>query len=171
MRDVTSRKIGLTLLLAVGAALVAPANPARSGAAVKSVDGAGVKKALAALKGKVVVVNLWATWCGPCVAEFPDMVKLHNTYKARGLEVLAVSVDEPEDRAKVVGFMQKQKAGFPAYIRAKGGVEKFVGALDGNWSGAVPVTYFYDRAGKRVGKPHTGLMTYKEFEAAVTPLL
>jgi thiol-disulfide isomerase/thioredoxin len=156
---------------ALAAAVFTPAGPADSAATVKSVDVAGLKKAVAAHKGKVLLVNLWATWCGPCVAEFPDMVRLHKAYKSKGLEVLAVTVDEPEDRAKVVAFMQKQGAGFPALIRARGGVEAFVGAVDKAWEGAVPTTYIYNRAGKRIGKPHVGMLSYREFEAAIKPLL
>src|SRR5262245_19221769 len=71
----------------------APATePAQAGApaaaVVKAVDGKALKKAVAAHKGEVVVLNLWATWCGPCVEEFPDLVKLYDQYKGKGLVVI-----------------------------------------------------------------------------------
>lgn len=139
---------------------------------IKAVDPAGLKAAVAAQKGKVVLVNLWATWCGPCVEEFPDIVKLYNTYKKDGLAVIAVSVDEPEDAPKVIEFIAGQKAGFPVLTR-KGTtpVEKFVDQLDPTWRGAVPVTYIYNKQGKLTGKPVYGGQAYEAFEAAVKPLL
>lgn len=159
-------------LLAVGAALtMLPALPAHTAATVQAVDGAGLKKALAARKGKVTVVNLWATWCGPCVDEFPDLVKLHNNYKGRGLQFLSVSVDEPEDKGKVVSFINQQKASFPVYIRRSGSAESYVKAIDKNPSGAVPVTYIFNKQGKLVGQPLVGSRPYAQFEAAIKPLL
>lgn len=159
-------------LLAVGGALaVLQASPAHTASQIQAVDGAGLKKAVAAQKGKVTVVNLWATWCGPCVDEFPDLVKLHNAYKERGLEFLSVSVDEPEDRGKVVAFINQQKASFPVYMRRGGSVESYINPLDKKWPGAVPVTYIFNKQGKLAGKPIVGSRTYAQFEAAIKPLL
>jgi len=138
---------------------------------VSATDGKSLKKAIEALKGKVVVVNLWATWCAPCVEEFPDLVKLHKTYKEKGLTVVAVSLDDPEDKGKVVSFIEAQKAGFPVYVRGKGSVDDFVNPLDRGWAGVVPTTYVFDKTGKRVGKTITGKRSYEHFQSAVEPLL
>jgi thiol-disulfide isomerase/thioredoxin len=119
----------------------------------------------------VVLVNFWATWCQPCVEEFPDLVKLDRAYRGRGLVVLAVSVDEPETQAKVRPFLTSQKATFPAYVRRPGDSEAFINAVDKNWSGAVPVTYLFDASGKPAGKPMVGKQSYAAFAAAVEPLL
>lgn len=152
---------GLSLAQAAGAA--APA--------VEALDGAALKKAIASHRGKVVVVNLWATWCGPCVAEFPDLVKLHNTYQKQGLVLIAASVDEPEDKQAVVDFAKKHKTAFPIYLRKAGSTEKFIQPLDPKWEGAVPTTYIFGRDGKLVGKPIVGQHSYADFAAAVSPHL
>lgn len=171
--------IGLLGVL-VTATAVLPLSAATKGAAkresaaksnVQMVDVAGLKKALAAQKGKVVLVNLWATWCGPCVEEFPDLVKLDEKYRAKGLTVIGVSLDEPRDGEKVVDFVSKQKATFPVYFRRSADAESFVVPVDKNWTGAVPTTFVFDRSGKRVGKPLIGFRHYDQFEAAVEPLL
>lgn len=138
---------------------------------VRAVDGPELIRALEAYRGKVVAVNLWATWCRPCVEEFPDLVKLYNSHKARGLVVVAVSVDEPESLEKVREFLAKQRATFPAFIRKPGDMEAFINTVDPNWSGAVPATFLFDRKGKRVGAPLLGAHSYTKFAAAVERLL
>jgi thiol-disulfide isomerase/thioredoxin len=138
---------------------------------VQMVDRAGLKKALAAQKGKVVLVNLWATWCAPCVEEFPDLVKLDEKLRSKGLVVIGVSLDEPRDGDKVVEFITKQKAAFPVYLRKGGDSDSFVEPVDKSWTGAVPTTFIFDRSGKRVGKPLIGGRSYAAFAAAVEPLL
>jgi len=169
--------IGIALLaggVGVGS-LLSPAAVRAQEAGVKgsveAVDGKALRKALDAHKGKVVVMNLWATWCGPCVEEFPDLVKLHNTYKEKGLVVLGVSMDEPEDRGKVVTFAGEQKAGFPIFLRKNGDIDPFINPIDKGWKGVIPTTYVFDREGKRVGKPMVGLKKYEDFVKAVEPLL
>lgn len=165
------KKTGIASLLGVGLGLVVAQGAFSAGPPVQVVDGAGLKKAVTGPKGKVTVVNLWATWCAPCVAEFPSLVKLHNTYKSRGLRFVSVSVDEPEDKAKVVEFINRQKASFPVYIRRGGAVEDYITPLDKTWPGAVPVTYIFNKQGRLAGKPIIGERTYAQFVAAVKPHL
>jgi thiol-disulfide isomerase/thioredoxin len=162
----------MTVSAALALPLVATAGSKPAGQpAVQVVDGPGLKKAIASQRGKVVVLNLWATWCQPCVEEFPDLVKLHNSYRSRGLVVMAASVDEPETQSKVRPFLTAQKATFPAFVRKLGDAETFINAIDKNWSGPVPTTYIYDRNGRQVGKPLVGGQTYATFAHAVEPLL
>jgi thiol-disulfide isomerase/thioredoxin len=169
---------GGATLLALRASGAAPAPvpaPAAGVAApaanVHPVDGPTLKKIVAAQKGKVVLLNLWATWCEPCVDEFPAIVKLYNQYRSKGLTVMAVSLDDPDDKAKVIQFLGRQKAAFPAYLRRAGSVEQFFDPVDKKWSGYAPTTYVFGRNGKVVGKPMTGPQRYADFEAAVKPLL
>ena len=79
---------------------------------VKTIDGGSLK--LADFKNKVVVVNLWATWCGPCRMEMPDLVKLNNEYKSRGLVVLGVATtyNERDNLAGVKEFVKAQKVDY-----------------------------------------------------------
>jgi thiol-disulfide isomerase/thioredoxin len=81
---------------------------------LESID--GNKYALSALKGKVVLINFWATWCAPCREELPILVKLYEKYKDRGFEVLAVSTEE--ERALVSGFAKEYRLTFPVFYDA-----------------------------------------------------
>lgn len=158
-------------LLAAALVAVAPGVVTAQGPpAPKVVNGRQLQAELAAAKGKVVLLNLWATWCRPCVEEFPSLVKLHDTYKAKGLTVITLSLDEPADHGKVLPFLKEQKATFPALI-ARGNPESVVGVVDRGWEGAVPTTYVFDRSGKRVGKPVVGKRHYEEFVKLIEPLL
>ncbi len=148
-------------MILLGGALLAQASPR-----VTQVDGAGIQRELARRKGRVVVLNLWATWCAPCRAEFPALVRLHNTYRQRGVEVLAVSVDDIADQAKVEEFLRQQKAGMPAFIKKPGDTERFINAVDPQWTGAIPYTVVYDRTGKPVARL-VGDHTFAQFEATV----
>jgi len=116
---------------------------------VSEVDAAGLKKVIAGLKGKVVFVNFWATWCAPCVAEFPDVVQLYQKLHAQGLEVIAVTFDEQASAA--IPFLDKQKADFINLQKSpKQDDDAFRVGFDQEWQGALPATWLFDQSGKRV---------------------
>ena len=121
-------------------------------------------------KGEVLVVNFWATWCGPCREEFPDFVKLHREKADLGLKMVAISMDEPEDEKAAVAFLEEQGVEFPAYLRGFEDFEKFVNAIDPEWSGALPTTFIFDRSGKRAFR-HVGKTTFEELIEEISPLL
>jgi peroxiredoxin len=81
-------------------------------------DLSGQEQTLAAYKGKIVVLNFWATWCVPCRKEMPAFVEIQNEYAAWGVQVVAASADEPETRANVVKFVREQKLSFPVWTGA-----------------------------------------------------
>jgi len=70
-------------------------------------DAKGQTRRLADFRGKVVVVNMWATWCAPCVIEMPTLAKLAKSYEGKDVEVLTISVDRPDDEAKARAFIAK----------------------------------------------------------------
>src|SRR5262249_11183224 len=83
--------------------------------ALTSVKLAGLKDAVAKHKGKVVVVDFWATFCVPCKAEFPNLVKLHKDLGDKGVACISVTIDDDDDKAAALKFLQKQGAAFENY--------------------------------------------------------
>jgi thiol-disulfide isomerase/thioredoxin len=145
----------------------------RSGATAKltSVDAAGIRRRLAALRGKIVVLNLWATWCGPCVMEFPELVRFEKAYRGRGVSVIGLSMDEPDKALTLVpAFLRKQNAAFPVYIMKRVDPPTVIAVFDKFWEGAIPMTYVFDRKGQLQTRLN-GARTLYEFERAVKPLL
>ena len=138
---------------------------------VTPADAPIIKKAIAAQKGHVVVVNFWATWCGPCVAEFPDLVKFGKQYKSKGVVIMSVSADHKQDiPTKVRPFLAGHSAYFPAFLEQASDPEQFIDAFDPTWQGELPRTLIYNKQGKLV-KSLSGQQTGAEFAAAVKPLL
>jgi len=110
-------------LLALGSILPAGAIPPVGSEApdftLKSLDGK-TTYTLSELRGQVVYLDFWASWCGPCRRSFPEVMSLYEEYKEKGFVVLAVSIDRTVEAA--AGFMAKQKAPFPAVFDTKGAV-------------------------------------------------
>lgn len=104
----------------------------------------GTNQKLSDLKGKVVFLNFWATWCPPCRREMPSMETLYQRFKGQGLEMLAV--DCQEDSGGVSAFMRRNRLTFPAVLDKSG-------AVSGNYGiEAIPTTYIIDRSGKIILK-------------------
>jgi thiol-disulfide isomerase/thioredoxin len=138
---------------------------------VAPVDAPLLRKKLSQLRGKVVVLNMWATWCGPCVDEFPDLVKLDRAYRSRGVAVIGLSMDDAQQAPKVVPpFLAKQGATFPVYRLKPGDPMAVVGVFDRYWNGSIPVTYVFDRNG-RLKTRLVGARTLDGFKLAIQPLL
>ena len=102
-------------------------------------------------KDKVLVINFWATWCAPCVAEFPEFVKLDAEYRSKGVKIISISTDEKSDlNGAVIPFLKKQKAEFPSYLSDADDPQELIDVVDKNWSGALPATFVFDKAGKLI---------------------
>ena len=131
----------------------------------------GWPRILASTRGHVTLVNFWATWCAPCVEEFPDLLKLREAYASRGLRVVFVSLDTPGDTATAVrGFLEKHGVGFTTYIKSAGDDEAFINTVDRNWRGAIPATFIYDRRGREI-HALTDAHTFKQLARLIEPLL
>jgi thiol-disulfide isomerase/thioredoxin len=133
-------------------------------------DAKGLAAAIAKEKGKVVVLNFWATWCVPCREEFPDLVRLEKAYRARGVAVLGVSIDLPKDLPKIEKFLAAARPDFPNYVKRAGGDDQdFIESVDPKWGGELPFTVVYGKDGKKA-RTLSGKQTYADFERAVTEL-
>ena len=114
------------------------------------------------LEGKVVLVNFWATWCGPCVEEFPDLGRLHADLSSQGFMVFGISADKRT--ADVVNFLKKQDPGFPIAMGTNK-VSREFGAGAG-----LPVSFLINRQGK-ITKKYYGPRPYETFKADIEKLL
>jgi Thiol-disulfide isomerase and thioredoxins len=95
---------------------------------------------------RLTVVNFWATWCVPCVEEFPAFVKLDQTLDHRGVNVMFISTDFPNEKQKVVNFLVEHDVTGTSYLKT-GNSTEFVNGFSEDWSGAVPATFIYDDEG------------------------
>jgi thiol-disulfide isomerase/thioredoxin len=143
---------------------------AASGADLKPIDETGFAALAAGFKGKVLLVNFWATYCVPCRKEMPDLVAMQSRLGAKGFQLVTVTADEPEQEAQAKAFLDKTKVPAPAYIKRAKDDDKFINSIDKKWSGALPLSLLYDRQGRRV-KVWYGEVPMKELEAAVEKLL
>jgi len=92
---------------------------------------------------------VWATWCGPCVAEFPDLVTIYRMYRDRDFEFVTISTDESDKKPKALQFLQKQQASNTNYIFS-GNKYDLIEGIDPNWQGALPYTILVEPGGKIV---------------------
>ena len=136
-------------------------------------DLSGNKVSLAGYKGKAVLLNFWATWCGPCKIETPWLIELRNQYAAQGFEILGISVDDidRDDPAKLSGekqeiarFVQQMHMPYPVLIDGDS-LSKPYGGLD-----ALPASFFVDRNGTVVAS-QLGLTSKAEIEANIRKAL
>lgn len=159
------------LILAAALALLGPgslqAAPAIGQAApqVQAVTLDGASFDLTALRGRVVVVNLWASWCPPCRVEMPALEAVYRRYHGRGLEMIGLSSDRPGDLAEVRRIMAK--VSYPAALLARARTNGF------GEPRALPATYVIDRAGAvravlGAGGPP---LDERTLSAAIDPLL
>jgi thiol-disulfide isomerase/thioredoxin len=133
------------------------------------VNEAAYLKVIAAHKGKVLLVDFWATWCEPCRAEMPQLVKLEQKLRARGFDLVTVSADEPEQEAAAAKVLKDDGVAGPAYLKKAADDDKFIGAIDAKWGGALPALFLYDRSGKKV-RSFIGETPVKDLEAAIEKL-
>ena len=124
---------------------------------LKDINGKTVK--LSDYKGKVVLLNFWATWCGPCKREIPDLVTLHNTYKKKGAVVLSIALDQ-QGTSIVKPFVEKNKITYPVLIGDTDVVQAY-----GNFTG-IPTTVVIDKKGF-VQNTLTGMQSKETFEGQI----
>lgn len=105
----------------------------------------GMEVNLKEFRGKVVLLNFWATWCSPCRIEIPSMVELYKKYKDRGLEIIGVNLDKL-GKSEVEKFSQEHKINFPVLLNPSGDVASLYGVV------VLPTTVFLDRDGKIKGR-------------------
>jgi cytochrome c biogenesis protein CcmG/thiol:disulfide interchange protein DsbE len=137
--------LGLLLGGCSGWASPPPGDP--QPARLEVIDEAAFAKVLEAHRGKVVLVDFWATWCEPCMELFPHTVQLHKRFANRGLVVISVSLDDPdENRQTAIDFLSRQGAAFEHFISRYGAGTRSVEAF--KLDGPLPQMKLYDGQGR-----------------------
>ena len=126
-------------------------------------DASGAKVALSDYKGKVVLLNFWATWCGPCKVEIPWFMEFNKTYKDRGLAVVGVSLDD-DGWKSVKPYLAQKKIDYTVVV-GNDAVSKSYGDVD-----SLPTTFIIDQDG-RIAFMHTGLVSKDTYEKEIQSLL
>jgi cytochrome c biogenesis protein CcmG/thiol:disulfide interchange protein DsbE len=136
-------------------------------------DLSGKRHSIAEFKGKALLINFWATWCGPCKIETPWLIELRNQYAAQGFEVLGISADDldrgdaqrlSEDKRQIARFVQQEKIDYPVLIDADS-ISQSYGGLD-----SLPTSFYVDRNGVIVAA-QLGLTSKEEIEANIKKTL
>ena len=115
---------------------------------LESIDDSGVAKLVKNDGDRLLVVNLWATWCGPCVAELDDLVTMNRMYRGRKFRMVTISMDEPSKFAEAQRVLTEHHASTTNYLLSSADKDKFADALDKEWPGPVPYTLVIAPGGK-----------------------
>lgn len=118
-----------------------------------------------------LLVNFWATWCIPCRVEFPDLIKVDKDYRAKGLDFIAITLDDVADRETVVPkFLRQMKAQMPVYLLNVPDPDPAINSVDPEWGGVLPATFLYNKKGEVVYK-HFGPIKTTELRSAIEKLV
>lgn len=120
-----------------------------------SIDDLSIADLKKLLKNETVeykLINVWATWCGPCVTEFPHLIEMNRMYRNREFEMITISMDEPSRKDKALYFLNKKHASMTNYIYSGTDKYAFIEAFDKSWDGALPMTLLVAPGGEVVYK-------------------
>ncbi|WP_371868081.1 TlpA family protein disulfide reductase [Pseudoduganella rivuli] len=122
-------------------------------------DAQGVQQALAQWKGKALIVNFWAPWCGPCVEEMPELSALQGEIRSKNVQVIGIGIDSPSN---IAAFAEKTRIDYPVYVAGLSGTE--LSRKFGNTQGGLPYTVLLGADGKVV-KTYLGRLKFGELRA------
>jgi thiol-disulfide isomerase/thioredoxin len=141
---------------------------AREPVTLEAIDEAAIRTQARNGGGKKLrLVNVWATWCGPCVIEFPDLVSIHRIYRGREFEVVTVNADDPAKREAALAFLKEQQASTRNYAFDKGDPYALIEAVDPKWQGALPHTVLVAPGGEVIYRSDGAFDTLKLRKAIV----
>ncbi len=148
----TTKVFGCSIKWAEKEDLVAKADKewAQQPVTLETIDEAGVKDLIKNNSDKLRLINVWATWCGPCVNELPSFVNINRMYRRRDFEFITISADNPEKKDKVLARLKKLMLSNTNYLFNSDDKYKLIEAVDPNWAGALPYTILVEPGGKIV---------------------
>lgn len=144
--------------------------PAIAFCALTPLDEAGFQKVVDSHKGKVVLYQFWATWCAPCRAEMPQLIRLEAKLRSQGFELVTISADQPEQDAAAEKVLKQLAVRAPLYRKQAQNDDNFINSIDRKWSGALPALFLYDKNGRKV-RSFIGETEMAVVEAAIRNLL
>jgi thiol-disulfide isomerase/thioredoxin len=115
---------------------------------IENIDASGIKDLISNKSDKLRLINVWASWCGPCVQEFPDFVTIDRIYRSRQFEFVSICADKLSSKDNVLKFLQKKEASNKNYIFSSDSNTELVESIDPQWSGALPYTLLVEQGGK-----------------------
>src|SRR5688572_467158 len=117
---------------------------------LEMIDEAGIKELLKNNSDKLRLINVWATWCGPCVIEFPEFVTINRMYRGRDFELISICLDDTSKHAKALTFLKSKQASNRNYLFNRKNKWALIEAVDPKWQGALPYTLVVEPGGKIV---------------------
>jgi len=133
---------------------------------LEDIDAKGLEALIKNPTKKLLLLNVFATWCGPCVAEFPELVDIFRTYRIRDYDQVFVSVNDPREKERVKPFLEKYHASTRNYIATELDGEKLLASIDKDWQGEIPLTLLIAPGGKVVYK-QLGMIDPTEVKKAI----
>lgn len=115
---------------------------------LQTLDEVGLARLMKNDTDKLLLVNLWATWCGPCVAELPEFVTMNRMYRRRNFQLVTISIDEPDQKAAVLKLLQEKHVAATNYVSTVFNRDRLADLVDKEWAGPVPHTLLVAPGGK-----------------------
>jgi peroxiredoxin len=137
---------------------------------IDPIDEAGIKKLVKNEGKKLLLVNMWATWCGPCVADLPELTTINRMYRGRPFRMVTISVDEPDKKAEPLDLLKENHLSATNYIAKVKDHDSLAEALDKDWPGPVPYTLLIAPGGKILYRK-TGAIEPLELKRAIVSYL
>jgi peroxiredoxin len=137
---------------------------------VNLIDAKGVAEVMKNNSGKLRLVNIWATWCGPCVIEIPELVNINRMYRGRAFEVVTISGDTPNKKDAVLKFLKDKQVSCTNYLFNSDDKTELLEALDKDWPGGIPYTIIVKPGGEIIYR-HTGLIDPLEAKKVIVGYL
>ena len=115
---------------------------------IELINEPGVKELLKNNSGKLRLINVWATWCGPCLIEFPEFITINRMYRGRDFEFISICLDDTARKTKALKFLRDKQASNKNYLFHLEDKYALIEAVDPNWQGALPYTLIVEPGGK-----------------------
>lgn len=115
---------------------------------LKMLDKAALTKLVKNDTDKLLLVNIWATWCGPCITELPELVTMNRMYRRRNFELITISLDDPEQKEAALKVLKSNNVAATNYLSTVSNRDEFADVLDKDWDGPVPYTLLIAPGGK-----------------------